>query len=91
MSDHALLWQPNSVSAADVLMQLAGRVDLLLDRGSMPGDVPSTVVDCTGEKAKVLRWGAIGRAALGDALEEKLADYLKVSQRLAFFRNSLCG
>jgi L-threonylcarbamoyladenylate synthase len=62
--------QPNSVSAADVLMQLGGRVDLLLDGGSTPGDVPSTVVDCTGERAKVLRWGVIGRDVLEEALGE---------------------
>lgn len=66
--------QPNSVSAEDVLMQLGGRVDLLLDGGSTPGDVPSTVVECVGERPRVLRWGVVGREKLEEALEEKLAD-----------------
>ena len=51
--------RPNSVTAQDVLAQIGGRIDMLLDGGPTPGEVPSTVVDCTGTKARVLRQGRI--------------------------------
>lgn len=49
----------NPVSAHDVLAQLDGRIELVVDGGDAPGGVPSTVVDCTGEQARILRHGAI--------------------------------
>jgi len=51
--------QENPVSAQDVLAQLNGRIELVIDGGNAPGGVPSTVVDCTGEQARILRQGAI--------------------------------
>jgi L-threonylcarbamoyladenylate synthase len=50
---------PNTTTTAEVLTQLDGRVDLILDGGKTPGGVPSTVVDMTGEEPKVLRQGPI--------------------------------
>jgi L-threonylcarbamoyladenylate synthase len=59
----------NPTRAQDVLDQLDGRLDLLLDGGATPGGVPSTVVDCTGAEPVVLRPGPISleqvMAALG--------------------------
>ncbi|MCB2178468.1 threonylcarbamoyl-AMP synthase [bacterium] len=49
----------NTTTAEEVLAQLSGRFDLLLDGGSTPGGVPSTVVDMTGERPVVLRQGPI--------------------------------
>ena len=49
----------NTISAQDVLLQLDGRIHLLLDGGDCPGGVPSTVVDCTQSPPLVLRSGAI--------------------------------
>ena len=46
-------------TAAEVLAQLDGRLDLILDGGACPGGVPSTVVDCTGADVRILRQGAI--------------------------------
>lgn len=46
-------------TAGDVLAQLDGRVELVLDGGQCPGGVPSTVVDCTGAELRILRQGAI--------------------------------
>lgn len=60
--------QANTASAQAVLEQLDGRIDLLLDGGPTAGDIPSTVVDCTGEKPRVLRWGVINRQKLEEAL-----------------------
>ena len=49
----------NPLTAQDVLDQLDGRIDLLIDGGKCPGGVPSTVVDCTQSKLVVLRQGSI--------------------------------
>ncbi len=59
---------PSPVTARDVLNQLEDRVDLVIDGGSCPGGVPSTVVDCTGVDPRILREGAISRVMLGQAL-----------------------
>jgi len=51
--------QPSPSTAQEVLAQLGGRIDLILDGGTTPGGVPSTLVDCTGEEIRVLRQGPI--------------------------------
>jgi L-threonylcarbamoyladenylate synthase len=51
--------QPSAVNAEEVLRYLDGRIDLLVDGGPTPGQVPSTVVDCTGETPLILRKGPI--------------------------------
>ena len=58
----------NACSADDVLEQLAGRVHLVLDGGTTPGGVPSTVVDCTGPEFEILRAGPISLDDLHKAL-----------------------
>jgi L-threonylcarbamoyladenylate synthase len=58
----------NTVTAQEVLEQLSGRIHLVLDGGRVPGGVPSTVVECTGEKPIVLRKGPITLAAIQAAL-----------------------
>ncbi len=45
--------------AGAVLADLKGRIDLLIDGGSCPGGVPSTVVECTTEPPTILRQGPI--------------------------------
>lgn len=51
--------EENPLTADDVLQQLSGRVELVLDGGRCPGGVPSTVVDCTVPDGRILRDGAI--------------------------------
>ena len=51
----------NPLTAKDVLQQLDGRIDLILDGGVTPGGVPSTVVDCTTTDLVILRQGPITR------------------------------
>ncbi|HQL38441.1 MAG TPA: L-threonylcarbamoyladenylate synthase [Anaerolineaceae bacterium] len=51
--------QTSPLTARDVINQLDGKVDLILDGGPCPGGVPSTVVDCTTPELRVLREGAI--------------------------------
>jgi L-threonylcarbamoyladenylate synthase len=58
----------NPQSAEDVLAQLDGRVELVLDGGATPGGVPSTVLDCTGDQPVVLRQGPLTWEILQAAL-----------------------
>lgn len=58
--------QESPVTAQEVYEQLNGRIPLILDGGKTSGGVPSTLVDCTGEKPVILREGPI-------SLEELLA------------------
>lgn len=46
-------------TAIEVLQQLEGSFELLIDGGQTTGQVPSTVVDCTGNKPFILRKGPI--------------------------------
>ncbi|TFH35140.1 MAG: threonylcarbamoyl-AMP synthase [Anaerolineales bacterium] len=57
---------PNAMDADEVLAQLDGRFDLLIDGGRSPGGSPSTVIDSTTYPMRVLREGPI-------RLEEVLA------------------
>lgn len=56
------------VTAGEVLQQLGGRLELVLDGGSSPGGLASTVVDCTQSELVVLRPGPLSREDLLDAL-----------------------
>ncbi|HSR20433.1 MAG TPA: L-threonylcarbamoyladenylate synthase, partial [Anaerolineales bacterium] len=56
------------VTAGEVLQQLDGRLELILDGGSSPGGLASTVVDCTQSELVVLRPGPLSREDLLDAL-----------------------
>ena len=49
---------PNPRTAQEVLDQLEGRIDAIVDSGETPGGVPSTVVDCTQVTPAILREGA---------------------------------
>jgi L-threonylcarbamoyladenylate synthase len=49
----------NPVSSQDVLDQLDGKIDLLLDGGSTPGPIASTVIDATKPQITILRQGSI--------------------------------
>jgi L-threonylcarbamoyladenylate synthase len=51
--------QPDAVGAQQAEEYLGARVDVVVDGGPARGGVPSTVVDCTGDRLVVLRVGAI--------------------------------
>lgn len=61
--------QPSPTTAQEVYAQLNGRIPLILDGGTTPGGVPSTLVDCTGEHPVVLREGPITLENLLSALD----------------------
>jgi len=54
----------NPVAVQDVIDQLGGRIDLILDGGPTPGQAASTVIDATGDELKYLRQGPITKEAL---------------------------
>ncbi|HUH96988.1 MAG TPA: L-threonylcarbamoyladenylate synthase [Anaerolineales bacterium] len=56
--------RPSPSTAGEVLVQLNGRIAMILDGGKTPGGVPSTLVDCTGAKPVVMREGPISLAQI---------------------------
>ncbi len=61
--------RPSPNSAADVLEQLGGRIGLIIDGGTTPGGVPSTVVDCTQPRPTILREGPITLEKISQVLK----------------------
>lgn len=51
--------QPSPSTAEEVFEQLNGRIPLIIDGGTSPGGVPSTVIDCSSNEVKILREGPI--------------------------------
>ena len=60
---------PSPLDAQQALMNLNGRIDMILDAGPCPGGIDSTVVDATGEVAQVLRETAISARLIREALK----------------------
>jgi L-threonylcarbamoyladenylate synthase len=59
----------NTTTASETLAQLGGRVHLVIDGGSSPGGIPSTVVDCTSPELTILRQGPVLLEELYASLE----------------------
>ena len=60
-------------TAQHVLMELGGRIHLILDAGPTECGLESTVVDCTGPQPRILRPGPITPSQIGAALGLALA------------------
>jgi L-threonylcarbamoyladenylate synthase len=60
---------PEAGDAAEILAQLGDGIDLILDGGRARGGLPSTVIDCTGERPIVLRDGAIPSVRIAAILD----------------------
>jgi len=59
--------QPPAATAADVVATFGNQLDLVLDGGPRQGGIPSTLVDVSGPRPKLLRRGALDvTAALGE-------------------------
>lgn len=56
--------RPAATTAADAAEQLGDAVAVVLDGGPTPGNAPSTIVDATGDRLRVVRLGAIPLAEL---------------------------
>jgi L-threonylcarbamoyladenylate synthase len=62
--------EASALTADEVLQQLEGKIDLILDGGGAPGGQASTVLDCSGEELKVLREGPISLESIHRVLDE---------------------
>lgn len=51
-------------TAAEIAQDFAGRIDLILDGGLIESAIPSTVLDLSGERPRVLRQGAVATELL---------------------------
>ena len=63
-----LAGNPSPVTAQEVVRELAGRIELILDGGPCPGGIPSTVLDLTTDPPTILRSGAIAEEDIRDIL-----------------------
>ena len=61
---------PEGRDATEIATQIGDDIDLILDGGPALGGTPSTVVDCTGERASILRSGAIAPARIAAILDD---------------------
>lgn len=66
--------RPSPTTAEAVLNDLEGRVPLILDGGPCEFGVESTIVDCTGETAVILRPGAITEEMLEEVAGRVMID-----------------
>ncbi len=70
---------PPAMSAGDVLSswsaEIASGTIRLLDGGTLEASAPSTVVDCTTKRLRVIRPGAIAASALRESVPDLLGDH----------------
>ncbi len=62
--------RPSPTTAAAVFADMEGKIPLILDGGPCRFGVESTIVDCTGDRAQILRPGAVTREMLAEVLGE---------------------
>ncbi|HBW48124.1 TPA: threonylcarbamoyl-AMP synthase, partial [bacterium] len=63
--------KPSPIEAGDVLSDLDGKIDAVIDGGKCRVGLESTVVDVTQNKVKILRHGAISLEQLAELLDYK--------------------
>ena len=69
VSSANLTGQPSAVTAQEAAEQLGESVPVFLDGGPTPGPVPSTIVDATGDRLRVVRLGSIGLEQLREVAD----------------------
>ena len=62
--------RPVATTAAEIREELGAALELILDGGPARGDAPSTVIDCSLDRPRVLRSGAVHVAALAAILDD---------------------
>jgi L-threonylcarbamoyladenylate synthase len=55
---------PPARDAATVAAYFGSGLDLIVDGGKSPGDAPSTIIDVTGDKVRLLREGPVGLSGI---------------------------
>ena len=61
---------PAATDADAAVAMLGDAVEVVLDGGPTESDVASTILDCTGDRPRVLREGAIGAGEIGAFLHD---------------------
>ncbi|CAL8976773.1 Putative threonylcarbamoyl-AMP synthase [Cellulomonas sp. T2.31MG-18] len=69
VSSANLTGQPSAVTAQEAAEQLGDAVPVFLDGGPTPGPVPSTIVDATGDRLRVVRLGSISLEQLREVAD----------------------
>ena len=64
VSSANLTGHPAATTAADAAGQLGDAIAVVLDGGPTPGSAPSTIVDATGDRPRLVRLGALSLAEL---------------------------
>jgi tRNA threonylcarbamoyl adenosine modification protein (Sua5/YciO/YrdC/YwlC family) len=59
VSSANLTGEPAALTASQARDQLSYKVSVYLEAGECPSPVPSTIVDCTGDRPRLLRAGAV--------------------------------
>ncbi len=70
VSSANLTGEPAATDADQVMGMLEGAVEVVVDDGPTPGATPSTIVDATGDRPRLLRLGALAVDRLDETLEE---------------------
>ncbi|WP_246160212.1 L-threonylcarbamoyladenylate synthase [Nocardioides humilatus] len=70
VSSANLTGQPAATDAAAAAEMLGDKVAIIVDGGECADAVPSTIVDVTGERPRLLRLGVVSVAQLDEALAE---------------------
>ncbi|KAA1428846.1 threonylcarbamoyl-AMP synthase [Nocardioides antri] len=70
VSSANLTGKPAATTASEAVAMLGDRVAVIVDGGPSGGAVPSTIVDVTAERPRLLRLGAISVEELDEALQE---------------------
>ncbi|HWJ83172.1 MAG TPA: L-threonylcarbamoyladenylate synthase [Nocardioides sp.] len=70
VSSANLTGRPAATDGDAAMEMLGDRVSVVIDGGATPGAVPSTIVDATGPRPRLLRLGVISVAQLDEAMAE---------------------
>ena len=62
--------RPTAATAVEIDADLGAALDLILDGGPARSERPSTVIDCSADRPRLLRDGAIPAAALAAVLDD---------------------
>jgi L-threonylcarbamoyladenylate synthase len=74
--------EASALTAEEVLEEMGGQIELIVDGGRCWGGVPSTVLDCTVWPPEVLRHGAVPEEAIRATLKRAEArDHPSTSSR----------
>jgi tRNA threonylcarbamoyl adenosine modification protein (Sua5/YciO/YrdC/YwlC family) len=63
--------QPACASALDLVEQMGDRLPLIIDAGSTPGNLASTIVKLDGDDWMIMREGVISEQAIREALKDE--------------------